>query len=103
MTRSITAATRANVHNCVAYPCPSAPTQLLLDPRLLFGGPARRPTGPTRVDQRRLALLGPRRYQRDTLCRLTFNRRATSACGTPFVNNFAAARRRRASASKSRR
>lgn len=36
------------------------PKQLLLHPRLLFGCQARRPTSPTRVDQRRLALRGPR-------------------------------------------
>ena len=87
-----------------AYPCAVGPRSNSSSTRA-FWSAVKRGGRPARPASTNAALPSSVqvRYQRDTLCRLTFNRRATSACGTPLVNNFAASRRRRASASKSRR
>jgi len=101
---SIRRATRPLVHKAVGYPKACGPALSPTSKAASSSAPKRglRPARPAFFNP-----VTPSPWsvaaQRLTDCRWTPTRRATSACGKPFFNNFAASKRRSSIKSKSRR
>ncbi len=101
--RSITSATRSQVHRFVAYPAASGPDSRM-SPKRSTSSSLNRGLRPARPAPRRAStpFKSTSAAHRLTDCRCTPTRRATSACGTPALRSFAAFNRRRSNSSKSR-
>src|SRR5580658_2670412 len=99
--RSINLATRARVHSSVGKSLATAPASKAL-PNHFFCATSKPPGRPSGLRRHACASSASFRAQLETVCRLTCNLRATSACTSPPASMRMPLRRRNSSPFKSR-